>query len=180
MMREWTYTASSRDVLRCTSPPTKRFPSALEMSLGLHPWDIPSGLGISVELRGCTDTVRVSPSVTSSLFWNLWQFAANKICSVFNFFYVRFYCMSHVWLSIFGLNFVPCFGPHSVTLPLFHTSGCGRSVMWSYHYDGHEFKQGASPVLAQWDNSLYNTKQCDGEQMPRVWDSISWSPLWAQ
>ena len=40
MMREWTYTASSRDVLGCTSPRTSRFPSALEMSLGLRPRDI--------------------------------------------------------------------------------------------------------------------------------------------
>ena len=40
VMREWPYTASSRDVLGCTSPPTSRFPSALEMSLGLRPRDI--------------------------------------------------------------------------------------------------------------------------------------------
>ena len=41
MMREWPYTASNRDELGCTSPPTSRFPSALEMSLGLRPCFIP-------------------------------------------------------------------------------------------------------------------------------------------
>ena len=45
MMREWPYTASSRDVLGCTSPPTSRFPSALEMSLGLRPRDISRASG---------------------------------------------------------------------------------------------------------------------------------------
>ena len=35
MMREWPYTASSRDVLCCIFPPTSRFPLALEMSFGL-------------------------------------------------------------------------------------------------------------------------------------------------
>ena len=44
-MREWPYTASNRDKLRCTSPPTSRFPSALEMSLGLYPRDISWSLG---------------------------------------------------------------------------------------------------------------------------------------
>ena len=44
-MREWPYTASSRDVLGCTSPPTSRFPSALEMSLGLRPRDISRASG---------------------------------------------------------------------------------------------------------------------------------------
>ena len=38
--REWAYTALNRDELGCTSPPTSRFPSALEMSLGLRPRDI--------------------------------------------------------------------------------------------------------------------------------------------
>ena len=33
------YTAERRDVSGCTSPPTSRFPSALEMSLGLPPLD---------------------------------------------------------------------------------------------------------------------------------------------
>ena len=45
MMREWPYTASSRDILGCTSPPTSRFPSALEMSLGLRPRDISRASG---------------------------------------------------------------------------------------------------------------------------------------
>ena len=45
MMREWPYTASNRDVLGCTSPPTSRFPSALEMSLGLRPRDISRASG---------------------------------------------------------------------------------------------------------------------------------------
>ena len=36
-MREWPYTASSRDVLWCLSPTTKRFPEALEMSQGQSP-----------------------------------------------------------------------------------------------------------------------------------------------
>ena len=43
MMRDWTYTASSRDVLGCTSPPTSRFP----------PGHL-SGLGTSLGRRGCT------------------------------------------------------------------------------------------------------------------------------
>ena len=34
MIREWPYTASNQDALGCTPPPTSRFPSALEMSLG--------------------------------------------------------------------------------------------------------------------------------------------------
>ena len=33
-MREWPYTASNRDDLGCTSPPTSRFPSGLGKSLG--------------------------------------------------------------------------------------------------------------------------------------------------
>ena len=45
MMREWPYTASNRDELGCTSPPTSRFPSALEMSLGLRPRDISRASG---------------------------------------------------------------------------------------------------------------------------------------
>ena len=44
-MREWPYTASNRDELGCTSPPTSRFPSALEMSLGLRPRDISRASG---------------------------------------------------------------------------------------------------------------------------------------
>ena len=44
-MREWPYTASNWDVLGCTSPPTSRFPSALEMSLGLRPRDISRASG---------------------------------------------------------------------------------------------------------------------------------------
>ena len=44
-MREWPYTASSRDILGCTSPPTSRFPSALEMSPGLRPRDISRASG---------------------------------------------------------------------------------------------------------------------------------------
>ena len=39
-MREWPYTPSNHDVLGCTSPPTSRFPLALEMTLGLRPQDI--------------------------------------------------------------------------------------------------------------------------------------------
>ena len=34
IIREWPYTASNQDALGCTPPPTSRFPSALEMSLG--------------------------------------------------------------------------------------------------------------------------------------------------
>ena len=45
MMREWPYTASNWDELGRTSPPTSRFPSALEMSLGLRPRDISRALG---------------------------------------------------------------------------------------------------------------------------------------
>ena len=41
MMREWPYTALSRDILGCTSPPTSRFPSAL----GLRPRDISRASG---------------------------------------------------------------------------------------------------------------------------------------
>ena len=44
-MREWPYTASNRDELGCTSPPTSRFPSALEMSLGLCRRDISRASG---------------------------------------------------------------------------------------------------------------------------------------
>ena len=44
-MREWSYTALSRAVLGCTSPPTSRFPSALEMSLRLRPRDISRASG---------------------------------------------------------------------------------------------------------------------------------------
>ena len=51
MMREWPYTASSRDVLGCTSPPTSRFPSALEMSLGLRPRDISRASGNLLVVR---------------------------------------------------------------------------------------------------------------------------------
>ena len=40
MMREWPYTASNRDELDCTSPTTKRFPEAREMSRGRSPRDI--------------------------------------------------------------------------------------------------------------------------------------------
>ena len=34
MIREWPYTASNRDELGCTAPPTSRFPSSLGKSLG--------------------------------------------------------------------------------------------------------------------------------------------------
>ena len=40
MMREWPYTTSSQDVLGWKSPKTLMFPSALEISLRLRPWDI--------------------------------------------------------------------------------------------------------------------------------------------
>ena len=47
MMREWPYSASSRDILGCTSPTTKRFPEAREISRGTSrgPWQ-------------CTDTIK--------------------------------------------------------------------------------------------------------------------------
>ena len=51
MMREWPYTASNRDELGCTSPPTSRFPSALEMSLGLRPRDISRASGNLLVVR---------------------------------------------------------------------------------------------------------------------------------
>ena len=59
MTRECPYTASSRDILGCTSPITSRFPSAFEMSLELRPRDISrasghlSGLGKSLGRPGC-------------------------------------------------------------------------------------------------------------------------------
>ena len=39
-MREWPYTASSRDVLGRTSPPTLRFPSALGLGKSLGRRDV--------------------------------------------------------------------------------------------------------------------------------------------
>ena len=51
MMKEWPYTASSRDVLGCTSPPTKRFPEAREMSRGRSPRDISRAEG-NLEVGG--------------------------------------------------------------------------------------------------------------------------------
>ena len=82
MMREWPYTASSRDILGCTSPPTSRFPSALEMSLGLRPQDISRASGnllvvgdvqpntslynpIHPSTRQCTDTMFMISSCLS-------------------------------------------------------------------------------------------------------------------
>ena len=61
MMREWTNTASSWDILGCTSPPTSRFPVALEMSLGLWPREISWSSGmynpIPPSSRQCTDNI---------------------------------------------------------------------------------------------------------------------------
>ena len=61
-MREWpytasnrdalyTYTAETRDVLGCTSPTTKRFPEAREMSRGRSPRDISRAEG-NLEVGG--------------------------------------------------------------------------------------------------------------------------------
>ena len=61
MMREWPYTASNRDELGCTPPLTSRFPSALEMSLGLRPREISRSSGmynpIHPSSRQCTYTI---------------------------------------------------------------------------------------------------------------------------
>ena len=48
----YTYTAERRDVLGCTSPTTKRFPEALEMSLGLRPREIPWVSGCKTHGQG--------------------------------------------------------------------------------------------------------------------------------
>ena len=66
MMREWQYTASTqdllytytaerRDVLGCTSPTTKRFPEAGEMSRGRSPRDISRAEG-NLEVGGDVQT----------------------------------------------------------------------------------------------------------------------------
>ena len=62
MMREWTYTASSRDVLGCTSPPTSRFPWALEMYNPIHP-----------SSRQCTYTIHPSSRQCTYTFFHHWQ-----------------------------------------------------------------------------------------------------------
>ena len=48
MMREWLYTPSTRDLLGCTSPTTKRYPEAQEMSQGRSPRDINTSLLLAV------------------------------------------------------------------------------------------------------------------------------------
>ena len=58
MMREWPYTASSRDILGCTSPPTLRFPSSLRKFLGRRGCTLYNPIHPSS--RQCTDTIHPS------------------------------------------------------------------------------------------------------------------------
>ena len=74
MMREWPYTASSRDILDRTSPPTSKFPLALEMSLGFRPRDISRASG-NLEVGGDVqpNTSRLEAVYVHSLIINPYQ-----------------------------------------------------------------------------------------------------------
>ena len=74
MMREWPYTASNRDVLGCTSPPTSRFPSALEMSLGLRPRDISRASGNLLVVGD----VQPNTSLLSAVYGYIIEFKAGR------------------------------------------------------------------------------------------------------
>ena len=69
-MREWPYTASNRDELGCTSPPTSRFPSALEITRGTsqRPRELSNpSLGMYQEIDPCRassiDSVKINTSL---------------------------------------------------------------------------------------------------------------------
>ena len=81
MMREWPYTASNRDELGCTSPPTSRCPSDFALRTSF-------GLGKSLGRRGCTTqyipplgSVRIQYTSCPLKFWFfqfLWDIRPSK------------------------------------------------------------------------------------------------------
>ena len=73
MMREWSYTAPSWDVFGCTSPTTKRFPEAWEMSWGRSPKNI-SRAEEKPSSRQCTYTIHPdSRQCTNTIFFDILQ-----------------------------------------------------------------------------------------------------------
>ena len=126
MMREWPHTASNRYLLGCTSPPTSRFPSALEMSLGtfLGPREISWSSGMYNPIHSSSRQCRYHPipknylkikcflwyfsllAVDSKLVFAAWKFPQKiELNSVL---YRINICQCHILKTKRGLAFAHC------------------------------------------------------------------------